>query len=208
MRRTSHTTVTEGIEQLRHRRRVWAWTGWGCLAGSVGALSVLGALRTGTAATVLAFVWLIISALAVTGLVIAAVDTIGLHSAVKVQRATGPGPSQAASMPTPARRRLATLSGVKWALEAVRMVLMLVFVAYFVSVQVEAIAYLAGKHRAGSWGSSAPIPIDGVARAIGDILVGLFWEIIFGLIFLIAGVLIHAESQERRAASRTNLERS
>jgi hypothetical protein len=81
------------------------------------------------------------------------------------------------------------------------MVLMLCFVAYFLSVQVAAIAYLAGTRGSGSGsGSSAPIPLDGVGAAIGDILIGLFWEIIFGLIFVIAGLLIHAQFRERRGA--------
>ena len=75
---------------------------------------------------------------------------------------------------------------------------------YLVTVQVEAIAYLVGNHLAASWGASPPIPIDGVAPAIGDILDGLFWEVIFGVIFLIAGILIRSESRERRAASRAD----
>jgi hypothetical protein len=180
-------TTMDDIARLRHRRRAWAWAGWGGIAGSIAALTISSALRSGVVSTVLAFIWLVVSALGVVGLSIAAVDTVRLHHRAR----------SVPAVPPAARRsgRHTTSSVILWALEAVRMVLMLCFVAYFLSVQVVAIAYLAGSRGSGSW---APIPIDGVGAAIGDILIGLFWEIIFGLIFVIAGLLVHAKFQERR----------
>ena len=178
-------STMDDIARLRHRRRAWAWAGWGGIAGSIAALGISSALGPGAVATVLAFIWLVVSALGVVGLSIAAVDTVRLHHRARSVPAVPSAASRSSSV-------------VLWVLEAVRMVLMLCFVAYFLSVQVAAIAYLAGS-RSGS-GSSAPIPLDGVGAAIGDILIGLFWEIIFGLIFVIAGLLIHAQFRERRGA--------
>jgi hypothetical protein len=60
------------------------------------------------------------------------------------------------------------------------------FVAYFACVQVNAIAYLAGKHGAIIGGAKPPVPIDSVPAAAGDIAIGLIIEAIVALITAIA----------------------
>jgi hypothetical protein len=179
-------TLTDQVTQLRHRRRVWAWTGWGSLAGWLALSWLINVAYPGTMATVLAFAWLVVSALALLGLGIAAVDTIRLHRRVK---AAGGGTIQAGG---------SAWSGILWVLEAARLLLMLLFLVYAVIVQAEAVAYLAGSRSVDFAGVSPPIPINGDGSAIGDFVVALFWEVIFGLIFLLAGLFIHSWIQDKR----------
>jgi hypothetical protein len=92
-------------------------------------------------------------------------------------------------------------------MEAVRMVFMLLFAVYALIVQAEAIAYLAGSRSVNYLGITPPVPINGDGAAIANILVALFWEIIFGLIFLIAGLLIRAQIEDRRRLNTSAVER-
>jgi len=75
-----------------------------------------------------------------------------------------------------------------WALRVLRaaeLALLLCFVAYFVSVQVNAIAYLTGRHRPIVVGTAPPVPLDSNLSAAGDITAGPAFEAIAALIFFI-----------------------
>lgn len=194
-------TLADQVTRLRHRRRVWAWTGWGSLAGWIVLSLLINAVYPGPAAAVLALAWLIVSALAVVALSIAAVDTIRLHRQVKAARDAGPVASDPALAQVQVGGRSpggSAWSGIVWPMETVRMVFMLLFIIYAVIVQAEAIAYLAGSRNVDYVGISPPVPINGDGSAFADIFIALFWEIIFGLIFLLAGLFFHAWVQDRR----------
>lgn len=45
---------------------------------------------------------------------------------------------------------------------------------------------------------TSPVPINGGGPALTDIFTVLFWETIFGLIFLVAGLFMHAWNQDRQ----------
>jgi hypothetical protein len=70
-------------------------------------------------------------------------------------------------------------------LRAAQLGLLLCFVAYFVSVQVNAIAYLTGRHRPIVGGTAPPVPLDSNLSAAGDITAGFVFEAIAALIFFI-----------------------
>jgi hypothetical protein len=79
-----------------------------------------------------------------------------------------------------------------WTLRVLRvaqLALLLCFVAYFVSVQVNAIAYLAGRHRPIVGGTAPPVPLDSNSAAAGDIIAGLAFEAIAALIIFVAVAL-------------------
>jgi hypothetical protein len=65
-------------------------------------------------------------------------------------------------------------------------VMELLFVWYFVCVQINAIAYLAGKRSAVITGTTPPARIDCVVAAVGDIVAGLVFEAVVALIWAIA----------------------
>ena len=75
-----------------------------------------------------------------------------------------------------------------WTLRVLRvaqLALLLCFAAYFVSVQVNAIAYLAGRHRPIVGGTAPPVPLDSNLSAAGDITAGLAFEAIAAVIIFI-----------------------
>jgi hypothetical protein len=82
-------------------------------------------------------------------------------------------------------------------LRAAQLALLLCFVAYFVSVQVNAIAYLAGRHRPIVGGTAPPVPLDSNLAAAGDIIAGLAFEAIAALIIFIAVALSCAVIRRR-----------
>jgi hypothetical protein len=72
-----------------------------------------------------------------------------------------------------------------WLLRAAVFVMQFLGVAYFVCVQINAIAYLAGKRGVVISGTTPPVRIDGVAAAMGDIVIGLVFEAVVALIVAI-----------------------
>ena len=68
---------------------------------------------------------------------------------------------------------------------AAGLVTILLFAVYWVCVQVNAIAYLAGES-AIIGGTTPPVPVDGDATAAADIVIGLIFEAIAALILSIA----------------------
>jgi hypothetical protein len=82
-------------------------------------------------------------------------------------------------------------------LRAAQLALLPCFVAYFVSVQVNAIAYLAGRHRPIVGGTAPPVPLDSNLAAAGDIIAGLAFEAIAALIIFIAVALSCAVIRRR-----------
>ena len=72
-----------------------------------------------------------------------------------------------------------------WTLRVAQLALLFCFLAYFVSVQVNAIAYLAGRHRPIVGGTAPPVPLDSNLSAAGDITAGLAFEAIAAVIIFI-----------------------
>jgi|SRR5579872_1432727 len=93
---------------------------------------------------------------------------------------------------------------VLWLLRAAAFVIQLLAVAYFVCVQINAIAYLAGRHAAIISGTTPPVRIDGDAAAVGDIVVGLVFEAVVALIvaIMVAIALTSLRDARRVAAIR------
>lgn len=69
---------------------------------------------------------------------------------------------------------------------AAALVAMLLFAAYWVCVQINAIAYLAGERSAIIGGTTPPVPISSDSVAAADIVVGLIFEAIAALIVSVA----------------------
>ena len=74
--------------------------------------------------------------------------------------------------------------------------MMLIFAAYFVSVQINAVAYLAGSRHAIVGGTTPPIPLDSAGAAVTDIAVGLLLEALAALDLLIVVLLSRAAISE------------
>jgi len=80
-----------------------------------------------------------------------------------------------------------------WVLRLVRgvqLAMVLCFVVYFLSVQVNAVAYLTGRHRPLVGGATPAVPLDGAAAAVADIVVGLAFEAIAALIVFVVVAVI------------------
>jgi hypothetical protein len=91
---------------------------------------------------------------------------------------------------------------VMWLLRAAVFVVQLLAVAYFVCVQINAIAYLAGKHGAIISGTAPPVRIDSVAAAAGDIVIGLVFEAVVALIVaIVASIALTNLHDARRVAA-------
>lgn len=80
---------------------------------------------------------------------------------------------------------------------AARLAMLLLFVAYVVSVQVNAVAYLAGSSRPIVGGTAPPTPLDSAAAAVAYVIAGLVFEAVAAFIILIAVVLLRARIRER-----------
>jgi hypothetical protein len=78
--------------------------------------------------------------------------------------------------------------------------MLLLFVAYFVSVQINAAAYLAGRNRPVVGGTVPPAALHSTAAAVTDIIAGLVFEAVAALILFIAAALLRAAIQERKNA--------
>jgi len=91
-----------------------------------------------------------------------------------------------------------------WLLRAAAFVVQLLLVAYFVCVQINAIAYLAGKRGTIVGGTTPPVRIDSVAAAAGDIVIGLAFEAVVALIaaIAVATLLTRMRDTRRLAAFR------
>ena len=94
------------------------------------------------------------------------------------------------------------LTGTLRVLRAAQLAVLLIFVAYFVSVQVNAIAYLAGKRHPLVSGTVPPAPLDSALAAGADITAGLIVEAVTALAVFIAIALFRAGMAGRRAVHR------
>ena len=65
---------------------------------------------------------------------------------------------------------------VNWTLGITQLAVMLIFIAYVVCVQVNAVAFLLGTRHAMVDGTTPPIPLDSVGTAVADFAAGLFIE--------------------------------
>jgi len=91
-----------------------------------------------------------------------------------------------------------------WLFRAAVFVIQFLAVAYFVCVQINAIAYLAGKRGPIISGTAPPVRIDGVAAAVGDIVIGLVFEAVVALVvaIVVAITLTGLRDASRLAAFR------
>jgi hypothetical protein len=99
--------------------------------------------------------------------------------------------------PAPQVSRHPVLTWTLWILRAARLVMLLLFVAYFVCVQVNAAAYLAGRNRPIVGGTVPPVPLGSDAAAVADIITGLVFEAIAALIVFIVVALFRAAIRTR-----------
>jgi hypothetical protein len=190
-----------GTTGLRNRRRKRARTGLASLAVAVVIFFAIAALpNPSIAQTIVVLLLFAVTATALICLTAAVIDTVRLRRSAPADQVLAYEPLP--STPMTARR---FLSRVLWVLQAIRMVLMLIFVLFTVVNQANAIAYLAGKRGPDVSGLSAPIPITSIGVAIAVITGGLVFESIVVVIFLIAGAIIRPRYRDRhpqRHASR------
>ena len=85
-------------------------------------------------------------------------------------------------------------------LRAAQLAMLLAFVAYFVSVQVNAAAYLAGRDHPVVGGTVPPAALDSTAAAVTDIVAGLAFEAVAAVILFIAAVMLRSVIRERKQA--------
>ena len=92
------------------------------------------------------------------------------------------------------------LTWTLWIVRAAQLVMLVLFVAYLVCVQINSVAYLAGRDRPIVGGTAPPVPLGSDAAAVADIIGGLAVEAIAALIVLIAMAML-------RSAIRTPVRR-
>jgi hypothetical protein len=80
---------------------------------------------------------------------------------------------------------------------AARLVLLFLFVAYFVFVQINAAAYLTGRNHPIVAGPAPPVPLDSDVAAVADITAGLVFEAIAALVVFIVVALFRAVIRKR-----------
>jgi len=85
---------------------------------------------------------------------------------------------------------------LNWTLGAAQLVMMLIFAAYCVCVQINAVAYLAGRRHAIASGTVPPLPLDSAGAAVTDITIGLACEAIAAIDLFIAVALSSAVIRE------------
>jgi hypothetical protein len=91
---------------------------------------------------------------------------------------------------------------VLWLFRAAAFVLQLLFGVYFVCVQINAVAYLAGRRGAVISGTTPPVRIDSVAAAVGDMVIGLVFEAVIAVIAAIMiGIALSSLRDGRRLAA-------
>lgn len=103
--------------------------------------------------------------------------------------------------------RSPVVSGLLWLSRAARLVMVLLVVIYFVFVQANAIAYLAGMRNTGFGGASSPVPIHNDPTAIVIIVVGLLFEAIAALIFFVSLAMLRQAIRDRLLMRRRRGER-
>jgi hypothetical protein len=84
-------------------------------------------------------------------------------------------------------------------LRAIQFVMALVFAAYFVCVQINAVAYLVGRSKAIIGGVAPPVALSSGVAAAGDIAVGLVFEAFAAFFVFIALAVIRSGIRRRRA---------
>jgi hypothetical protein len=92
------------------------------------------------------------------------------------------------------------------AIGVAQLAMLLLFVAYFVSVQINAVAYLAGRHHAVVGGTAPPLPLDSAGAAVADIAAGLVCEAIAALVVCIAAALLQGAIREAIGRHRSRAE--
>jgi hypothetical protein len=81
---------------------------------------------------------------------------------------------------------------------AAQFVMEFLFVWYFICVQINAVAYLAGKRGAVISGATPPVRIGSVVAAVGDIVAGLVFEAAVALTSVIASAFVLTSLREAR----------
>jgi hypothetical protein len=81
---------------------------------------------------------------------------------------------------------------------AAQLAMLVLFVAYLVSVQINAVAYLAGRHSPVIRGAVPPVGLHSAAAATADIIAGLVFEAIAALILFIVAALFRSVIQEHK----------
>ena len=79
-----------------------------------------------------------------------------------------------------------------------QLAMLLLFVAYFVSVQVNAVAYLAGRKHPLVSGTVPPVPLDSALAATADITAGLIVEAVAAIVVFIVIALFVGRRAIRR----------
>jgi hypothetical protein len=102
------------------------------------------------------------------------------------------------------RKRRGALGWTLRILRTMQFLLLLVFVAYFVCVQVNAVAYLVGRGKAIIGGVSPPVALHSGIAAVADIAAGLVLEAIAALSVFIALAVIRSAFRNRRRANRAS----
>jgi hypothetical protein len=97
-------------------------------------------------------------------------------------------------------RRRGVLGWTLRILRVIQFVMVLVFVAYFVCVQINAVAYLAGRSKALIPGAAPPVALHSGMAAAADILAGLVFEAVAALIIFIALAVGRSAIRNRRAS--------
>jgi hypothetical protein len=184
-----------GTTGLRNRRRKRTRAGLASLAAAVVTFFAIAALpNPSVAQTIVILLLFALTAAALICLTAAVIDTVRLRRSAPAELAADQSGIVFPGTPMTARRFLSRVLGI---LQAIRMVLMLIFVLFTVVNQANAIAYLAGKRGPDVSGSSAPIPITSIGVAIAVIIGGLVFEAIVTVIFLIAGAIIRQRYRDR-----------
>jgi hypothetical protein len=99
--------------------------------------------------------------------------------------------------PASAGARHPALTWTLRVLRAAQLALLLCFVAYFVSVQVNAVAYLAGKNDPVIRGADPPVHLGSVTAAVADVIAGLVFEAIAVVIVFIVVSLFRGGIRKR-----------
>jgi hypothetical protein len=99
--------------------------------------------------------------------------------------------------PASAGARHPALTWTLRVLRAAQLALLLCFVAYFASVQVNAVAYLAGRNGPVVRGADPPLPLTSGLAAVADIMAGLVVEAIAALVVFIAVSVIRGVLRNR-----------
>jgi hypothetical protein len=95
-------------------------------------------------------------------------------------------------------RRHPILAWTLRVLRAAQLVLLLLFSAYFVCVQINATAYLAGRNHPMVGGTAPPVPLHSDAAAVAGIIAGLVFEAIVAFVIFIVAALFRPGMRRKR----------